>query len=385
MRFTILFFACMTAFSAACSGSNEPPDAGGVSSRRASSSRSLSSSRSASSAVSGSRSASSVSSISAQNSSSASSAGAGSSAGYDGSPYYSTTSAAGLYVHDRNTILRIGSMNGQIMGPAKQDRYNTFGVMASVATNFDILALQEVGSNWDPSDDTATRVMNAYVARVNGFAGMGAYSYVRGHQYAFVYRTSSVTLSESRLYTGTNSYGTNAFRYAPLLAKAVTQSGLSFVIMTVHTSPGFASREIPSILNALSEAAASYGETRLICLGDYNADTTYYSPGTAAQGWLNGFAPPQWYTVIRNGITTNVGGGKTYDRIQLSMPLAAFYTGTWGVMKYAEHYDVTICEGTGPTSTTPGTQFTENAISDHYPVWAEFRLHDVNAPAPPGG
>jgi len=347
MRFMVLFFACMVIFSAACSGSIEPPDPGGTSASASSvhSSRSSTSSRS--------------SSVSAQSSLSSSSVS------FQGTLYYSTTSSARLYVHDRNSILRIGSMNGQILGPTKLGRPETLSLMASVATNFDILALQEVGNNGTPSDTTASNAMVAYVACVNELPGVGAgtYNYVRGHQFAFVYRQDSVTISDPWLYVDTN-----LITYSPLLAKATTPSGLSFVIMTAHTSPTKAKNEIPVIPQILNEAAARYGETRTMCLGDYNADTTYYSPGSAAQGWLNAFTPPNWYTVIRNGITTNVGGGKTYDRIQLSMPLAEYYTGTWGVLKYAEYYDVTVCEG--PESSVG----TENAVSDHYTVWAEFRL-----------
>jgi hypothetical protein len=45
------------------------------------------------------------------------------------------------------------------------------------------------------------------------------------------------------------------------------------------------------------------------------------------------------------------------------------YASTWGVIRFAEAYDVSICEG---TATTTGT---ESAWSDHYPVWAEFYVY----------
>jgi hypothetical protein len=46
--------------------------------------------------------------------------------------------------------------------------------------------------------------------------------------------------------------------------------------------------------------------------------------------------------------------------------MASDYTSTWGVIQIGQVYDVTQCEG---ITTSTGT---ESAISDHYPVWAEF-------------
>jgi hypothetical protein len=268
-------------------------------------------------------------------------------------------------------------------------------MLASVATNFDILALQEVGSNGNPSEATAIRVMNAYTASVNQLvvannlqSELGTYAHIRGHQYAYVYRTDVFTVSGEQLYTKVNpSTGRAYVRYPPHIAKFTVNAApdFSFVLMNVHTSPSevrdgnnvrlltareHTTEQIQAIRMALLEMIDYYGEGRVAGIGDFNADGSYYIPGSVAQGWLNGFSPPDWFTVIPNGTKTNVARNShwAYDRIQLSAAFARYYTGTWGVIRWAEYTDVTLCEG------APTTAGTEGALSDHYPVWAEFRI-----------
>jgi hypothetical protein len=224
--------------------------------------------------------------------------------------------------------------------------------------------------------------MNGYVARVNELVAqynpeMGPYAYVREHQFAFVYRTAVVSCEGATAYGSLGNIGNEdpkdeKFSYRPLAAKFTSHAGdFEFGLMTVHTSPASKAKntaEVESIPDALDEMATYYSVDKVGCLGDFNADGTYYSPGTVAQGWLNGFPTSKWFTLIPNGTKTTVAASNkfTYDRIQLSHPFAEHFTGNWGVVRFSEYYDVTQCEG--PT-TTVGT---EGALSDHYPVWAEF-------------
>jgi len=236
-------------------------------------------------------------------------------------------------------------------------------VLASIATNFSIIAIQEVGSNSNPSDSTCVTVLDAYVARINQLLGGTHYTYVRGHQYAFVYRTAHVSMDGYALYSGTKS-----FSYPPLAAKfSIPSKAFDFVLLTIHTSPTSASTEISYLPTAMAEMATLYSDPDVICLGDFNADGTYYNDGGDVQGWLAGFSPPSYTTVVPNGTDTTVSTGNThtYDRIQLSQTAAQDYTGTWGVVRFSQYYDISQCEG-------PSITGIEDNLSDHYPVWAEF-------------
>jgi len=259
--------------------------------------------------------------------------------------------------------IKIASFNIQIFGATKVARANVLYTLAHIATRYDIIAIQEVGSNGTPSESTATTVMNTYLAKINSIAGSGAYSYVRGHQYAFVYKNSTISKKASQLYSGSKS-----FTYTPLVGNFAVKSGnFDFAMLTIHTSPTVATTEIPALTTAMSEVRTLYNEQDVICLGDYNADGSYYSPGSSG-GDLAGFSSSTYVTVIKNGTDTTVSPNNsyTYDRMQLFTASAQDYTGNKGVLKFSSYYTISNLEG---TTTTAGT---EAALSDHYPIWAEF-------------
>jgi len=260
--------------------------------------------------------------------------------------------------------VRIGAFNIQIFGAAKAKRQNTLGVLAQIATTYDVLAIEEVGSNASKaSEETCIGVMDAYVERINQIAGAGAYAYVRGNQYGIVYRKSEFQLVSSALYSGTQT-----FTYVPLTAYFRSTAGrgnLDFALLCIHTSPSKAKTEIPSLRIAMAEVGEEYSDTDVICMGDFNADGEYFTEGSGTE--LSGFPSASYTSVIPNSADTTVAASSnTYDRIELSSSMAPNYCSSWGVLVFGQAYDVTRCEG---SATTTGT---EAAVSDHYPVWAEF-------------
>lgn len=262
-----------------------------------------------------------------------------------------------------DTKIKIASFNTGVFGTTKLGRSNTVRVLAQIATNFDLMAVQEIGSNSYPSETSATTVMNTYVAKINEIAGAGTYAYVRGHQYAFVYRVSVITNFEYHLYAGTE------LKYPPLIGHfGVVGGNFYFALITAHTSPTLANGEIPALRAMMSNVRAAYGESDVICLGDYNADGSYYNPGSTAQGWLNGFDNTTFITGIPNGSdsTVSVNNAYTYDRMQMFRGATAEDSvGTYGVLRMGTVYDISLCEGPDPDGT-------ESNLSDHYPVWADF-------------
>jgi len=258
--------------------------------------------------------------------------------------------------------VRIGAFNIEIFGPTKVGRTNTLTVLAKIASTYDVLAIEEVGSNSSTAlESTCITVMDTYVARINQIVGSDSYAYVRGNQYAIVYRKAEFSVVSSGLYTGSQS-----FTYTPLTAYLKSTTGnLDFAMVVIHTSPSMATMEIPALKTAMSEVATLYAEPDVICLGDYNGDGSYYTEGSGSD--LAGFPSPTYITTIPNSADTTVAASSnTYDRIELSSSMASDYDLTYGVIQIGQVYDVTTCEG---TATTAGT---ESALSDHYPVWSEF-------------
>lgn len=265
----------------------------------------------------------------------------------------------------RSNKIKIASFNIQIFGNAKASRNNVMTVLAKIATRYDIMAIQEVGSNGNPSQTTTTAVMNKYISKINELAGKGTYSYVCKSQYAFVYSNNTITLNRSELY-----HGTQHLTYQPLIGNfSVKEGNFKFSIINIHTSPERANTEIPSLTNVMKDVRNIYNEKDVICLGDYNADGNYYTSGSTDQDWLNGFPNDTYITVIINGSDTNVDPSKiyTYDRMQLFRDTTnEDYSGKKGILRFSSHYKIDDLEG------TDSTQGTEKALSDHYPVWAEF-------------
>lgn len=263
-------------------------------------------------------------------------------------------------------VLRIASFNIQIFGKTKAARPNTLSVLAEIGSNFDIIALQEVGSNRSSaSDETCAEIMDIYVSRINEIAGEEIYSYINGNQYAIVYRTDRVRVKDYVLYDGVES-----FTYTPLIADFETVeegSNFDFSIINVHTSPGRAEDEIPALKTVMSEVERLYEEPDVLCLGDFNADGSFYDEGTG--DWLSGFDPEFYITGIPNHYDTTVApSDNTYDRMQMTRSFDADLTGGAGVMRFDEIYDLSGCEG------TEKTEGQARAVSDHYPVWCEYYI-----------
>jgi endonuclease/exonuclease/phosphatase family metal-dependent hydrolase len=258
--------------------------------------------------------------------------------------------------------IKVGSYNMAILGEAKTARTGTMGVMAKIAARFDVLAMQEVGSNGSTASDAAcVKAMDAFLSRVDEAAGGDLYAYVRGNQYAFVYRKDRLEVKSWKLYDGSR-----AFTYTPLVAYfQVLGRPLDFAMITVHTRPSLAKSEIPSIAAAMEETASALGEADVLCAGDFNADGGYYAEGPGPG--LAGFPGDRFVSVIPNDADTTVASDSlAYDRMEISSSMAGDYALAWGILRPGEAFDLSACEG---SESAAGT---ERALSDHYPIWADF-------------
>jgi endonuclease/exonuclease/phosphatase family metal-dependent hydrolase len=249
-----------------------------------------------------------------------------------------------------------------MFGETKAARPGTMGVLAGIASRFDVLAMQEVGSNGSTaSDETCAKVLDAFIARVDEAAGGDLYAYVRGNQYAFAYRKDRLQVKSWKLYDGPL-----AFTYPPLVAYfQVIGRPLDFAMITVHTRPSLARAEIPELAAAMDETSAALGEADVLCAGDFNADGGFYAEGAGPE--LAGFPSGRYISVVPNDADTTVAADSlAYDRMELSSSMAGDYSGKWGVLRPAEVFDLSSCEGTEKNAGT------ERALSDHYPIWADF-------------
>ncbi|MDP3180060.1 MAG: hypothetical protein Q8M76_19260 [Spirochaetaceae bacterium] len=258
--------------------------------------------------------------------------------------------------------IRVGSYNLAILGDTKLGRPMVMTTISAILAGFDLAALQEVGSNASKaSDESCRQALEELIDGMNKAVGGESFSYLQGDQFAFVYRKDRLRAGEERLYDGERK-----FTYRPLVARfSVPGTSFDFVAMTVHTSPDLAKNEVPALADAMDEIVRAFGEPDLICLGDFNADGSYYDEG--AEPGLEGFPDSRFITVIPDDADTTVGEKElAYDRIELTRAMMTDYAGSWGVIRPGEVYDLSGAEGPAQWAGT------DRALSDHFPVWADF-------------
>ena len=143
------------------------------------------------------------------------------------------------------------------------------------------------------------------------------------------------------------------FQREPFVAGfASVKGGVRFVLITVHTAPERARTEIPALAHSLAWARNRFpGQDGFIILGDFNASGSYASEANLNQ-WRTKELPYKW--IVPDDADTNVSPNskRAYDRIVVTDGMATRFTERWDV----------------------DDSFTDEGVSDHWPVWAEFQL-----------
>lgn len=271
----------------------------------------------------------------------------------------SQTSAAGPQETAPAATIRIATFNIQNFGPTKAGKPEILQVLASVIRAFDVVAVQEVSDVTGQAPRKLLDAVNAdgsaYGLLLSERTGQQPDDHTSQEQYAFYYNTKTVGARDNgTLYPdGEHDY----FQREPFVAGfADKQGSLRFVLITIHTMPERAVAEIASLKEVIAWARTRYpGEDDFIALGDYNAGCSYVSAAQLEQLRTQDL-PYLW--IVPDDSDSNVSETTAcpYDRIVATEGLAANYTGSWGVDR----------------------AFNDRAVSDHWPVWAEFSTKEAS-------
>jgi endonuclease/exonuclease/phosphatase family metal-dependent hydrolase len=129
------------------------------------------------------------------------------------------------------------------------------------------------------------------------------------------------------------------------------------VLVNIHTKPDDATAEIGLLPDVIADVPSHSNESDIICLGDYNADGSYFDEST----YTTIFPSSQYNWLIDNTEDTTVAvSDNTYDRMVTTTSTAEDYAGTADVYLFDQIYDFS-----SPT-------LEPDDVSDHYPIWAEF-------------
>jgi endonuclease/exonuclease/phosphatase family metal-dependent hydrolase len=252
--------------------------------------------------------------------------------------------------------IRIASFNIQVFGETKAQNAPAMDILARIARNFDVIAIQEIRAR---SQD----VIPFYVDQIN--AAGRRYDYVIGErlgrsnskeQYAFIFDTQSVEVDRLQLYTVADP--DDLLHREPLVALfrvrgPPPEEAFTFTLINLHLDPDDVVPEM-SVLDDVFLAVRNdgRGEDDIIILGDINTDDR----NLGELGQISGMTP------VIAGMPTNTRGTSQYDNILFVAQATREFTGRGGVFDFMREYNLSLDQAL--------------QVSDHLPVWAEFSIYE---------
>lgn len=250
--------------------------------------------------------------------------------------------------------IRIGAFNVQVFGTTKASKPEVMAILADIIRTYDIIAIQEIR-------DSSEAALPKLVDLVNSDGSQ--YQYVVSErlgrtsskeQYAYVYNSNTVQLTGNP-HTYPEPEGTDPFHRQPYIAAFKAINGnYDAVLMVIHTDPDEATDEINALSDVMNYTQLLYPvEGDFILMGDLNADGSYFKEGSSST--LDG----HYWLIDDSQDTTTKSTDYTYDRIILA-DISDLY-GQFGVHRFDLEYNL--------------TEEQTVAVSDHYPVFAEFLVN----------
>jgi endonuclease/exonuclease/phosphatase family metal-dependent hydrolase len=251
---------------------------------------------------------------------------------------------------------RICTFNIQNLGKTKLNDSLRVNELAGIIRKYDIVAVQEISDVSGVVPGAFRNIINrtgnkTYEVSCSKLTGEQADDRTSREQYAFYYDTAMFSLVNVPMLYNDSAY--DYFAREPYACRFKSKNGnFTFVLITIHTAPEKAVAEIGSLDEVVKWAKKKYKrETEIIVLGDFNASCTYAKPGELDKLAIRG---NNYFWIVPDDAKTNLSAKSdcAYDRFVLTLPAKSYYTGHWGV----------------------DSCFTSKTISDHWPVWAEFKL-----------
>lgn len=251
--------------------------------------------------------------------------------------------------------IRVGTFNIQVFGNSKLGKPAVMGILADVARQFDVLAIQEIRTQDDTHLDQFLRMINQHGRQYRGVIGERIGRTSSTEQYAFVYDSEMIDVEEGSVYTIADPH--DRLHREPLVATfrvrgPPSPEPFAFRLINIHTDPDETKTELDALADVFAVVQQSPGEDDTILLGDLNVDTNHF--GRLA--YHPGIAP-----VILNQFT-NTRGTSQMDNIVFDRRFTVEMTGNAGVMNLMEMYDLTQEEAL--------------KVSDHFPVWSDFSIFE---------
>jgi len=249
--------------------------------------------------------------------------------------------------------LRIGAFNIQVFGVSKADKPEVMAVLADITRTYDIMAIQEIRDKSQTALPELVELVNSDGSNYEFVVSERLGRTSSKEQYAYVYNRDTIMITSEAL-TYPEPEGTDPFHRQPYIASFKAVNGdYDAVLIVIHTDPDEATEEINALDEALEHAQNVYpDEQDFIILGDFNADGRYFDEDGSSD--LDDY----YWAINDTHDTTTKSTEYTYDRMILTDTSDLY--GQANVFRYDLEYQLTEEETV--------------AVSDHYPVYAEFNV-----------
>lgn len=252
--------------------------------------------------------------------------------------------------------LTIASFNLQAFGPKKAADPFVLETLAKIIRRFDVVAIQEVRDRTGLALEGLRREVSASGAEYGLLTGPRLGRTRSKEQYAFFFNRRTVAVL-GEPYTAPDPQ--DRLHREPLSARFTARRGaFTFVLVDAHLDPNDVDREMAALADTLPQLRRRFPEEQnFLVAGDLNADCGYYAGADRGALHTDGY---RWL-IGDDADTTVKATDCAYDRIVITAPTAQReYSGEAGVYDFAASLGLTREDAA--------------RVSDHYPVWARFRL-----------
>jgi len=265
-----------------------------------------------------------------------------------------------------NETLRLGAFNIQVFGKSKAAKPEVMEVLGKIIRTYDVVAIQEIRDKSQTALPSLVDIVNANSSTPYDYVvseRLGRTS--SKEQYAYIYNNQTARLTYTP-HTYPEPNGTDPFHREPYIASfRVLDGNFDATLITIHVDPDEATDEINALDDVVRYAQSTYpDEQDFIVMGDLNADCRYFDEDSNST--MHG---SEYYWCINNSVdTTTKTTDCTYDRIIITNPALPDFAGDADVFRFDIEYALNVSETT--------------AVSDHYPVYAEFWCDRDADPSP---
>lgn len=265
------------------------------------------------------------------------------------------------------TAIRIATFNIKVFGESKSSDAVVMRQLATVFTQFDIVAVQEIRGDPEVPIDRLLTEIARQGGRYRAIHGPPIGRTSQTECYGFVWDQDRIDFVPQSDYIVDDR--ADRMHREPMVASFQTRVApvdsrlpFRFTLINVHTDPDEVRGDTPdNELNVLDDVFQSVrnfeydtnGEDDFILLGDLNVDVK----GLAELGQIPGVVS------LAGDVRTNTLKTKTYDHILIDSGVTTEYLRRSGVLDLESFFGI--------------DQAAAVKISDHLPVWAEFSVYEA--------